>query len=127
MIISLVIRNLYTPLTVTAELAYSENIATQAIQNLVILLKLMYPKMHDGLMPNLEDLLKCFTNFDLVQEMCEELEKDPELAKEYELQLTYFKQYFYKNADETIIATETTNQHSKFITYLTDDINSRKC
>lgn len=34
--------------------------------------------------------------------------------------------YFYKNADETIISTNTTNQHSKFITYLADDINSRK-
>ena len=99
LIISLVIRNLFPLNTNTAELAYSENISNQAIQNLVILLKLMYPRMHDGLMPNLEDLLKCITNFDLVQDMCEELEKDTELAKEYELQLSYFKQYFYKDAE----------------------------
>ena len=99
LIISLVIRNLYIPLTATAELAYAENIATQAIQNVVLLLKLMYPKMHDGLMPNLEDLLHCLTNFDLVQEMCEELEKNPEYTKEYNLQLSYFKQYFYKDAE----------------------------
>ena len=99
LIISLVIRGLYNPAGLTAELAYSEDIATQATQNLVLLLKLMYPKMHDGLMPNLEDLLKCYTNFDLVQEMCEELKKDEELAKEYALQLDYFEQYFYKDSE----------------------------
>ncbi len=98
LIISLVIRNLYNPASHTAEMAYAEDISVQAIQNLVMLLKVMYPRLHDGLMPNLEDLLKCFNNFDLVQEMCEELEKDPELAKEYELQIGYFKQNFYKDS-----------------------------
>lgn len=99
LIISLVIRGLYSATEHTAELAYSEDIATQATQNLVLLLKLIYPKMHDGLMPTLEDLLRCYTNFDLVQEMCEELKKDEELAKEYALQLDYFKQYFYEDSD----------------------------
>lgn len=98
LIISLAIRGLYMSNNPTEDAVYSEDMSTQAIQNLVILLKVMYSKMHDGLMPNLEDLLKCFTNFDLVQEMCEELEKDPELAKEYDLQLGYFKQNFYKNS-----------------------------
>ena len=98
LIISSVIRGLFAPGLATAELAYSEDVATQAIQNLVMLLKVMYPKMHDGLMPNLEDLLKCFNDFDVVQEMCEELEKDEELAKTYELQLGYFKQNFYKDS-----------------------------
>lgn len=98
LIISLAIRGLYNPANLNAEQAYAEDISLQAIQNVVMLLKVMYPKLHDGLMPSLEDLLKCFTNFDLVQEMCEELEKDEELAKEYELQLGYFKQNFYKDA-----------------------------
>ena len=62
LIISLVIRSLFPLNTNTAELAYSENISNQAIQNLVMLLKVMYPRMNDGLMPNLEDLLKCFNN-----------------------------------------------------------------
>lgn len=101
LIISLVIRGLYNPTSYTAELAYSEDISTQAIQNLVILLKLIYPKLHNGLMPNLEDLLKCFNNFDIVVEMCEELKKDEELAKEYELQLGYFKQNFYEDGPGT--------------------------
>ena len=98
LIISLVIRGLYDPASISQELAYAENISLQAIQNLVILLKVMYPRMHDGLMPNLEDLLKCFNNFDIVEEMCEEMEKDVELAKTYELQIGYFKQNFYNNS-----------------------------
>ena len=101
LIISSVIRNLYNPVNFTAELAYSEDISLQAIQNLVILLKVMYPKMHNNLMPNLEDLLRCFTDFKLVEEMCEELKKDPELAKEYSLQLDYFKQNFYEDGPGT--------------------------
>ena len=98
LIISLVIRGLYSPSNLSAEQAYAEDISLQAIQNLVILLKVMYPKTHDGLMPNLEDLLRCFTNFDLVEEMCEEMKKDPELSKQYFLQIGYFEQNFYKNA-----------------------------
>jgi len=98
LIISLVIRGLYSnPGGYTFDMAYAEDIATQAIQNLVILLKVMYPKMHDGLMPNLEDLMKCFTDFTLVEEMCEELKKDEELSKTYELQIGYFKENFYKD------------------------------
>ena len=99
LIISLVVRSLFDPETFTAEAAYYEDVSRQAIQNVVMLLKVMYPRMHDGLMPNLEDLLKCLTNFDLVQEMCEELEKNAELAKNYELQLNYFKTNFYKNSE----------------------------
>lgn len=98
LIISFAIRGLYNASNMTEDAVYAEDISLQAIQNLVLLLKLMYPRMHDGLMPNLEDLLRCFTNFDLVQEMCEELKKDPELAKEYDLQLGYFEQNFYKDS-----------------------------
>ena len=99
LIISLIIRGLYKPATFSAEMAYNEDVSRQAIQNLVILLKLMYPRKNEGLLPNLSDLLKCFTNFDYVQELCEELEQDEELAKEYELQLDYFKQNFYRGSD----------------------------
>ncbi len=98
LIISLAIRGLYNPASFTAEMAYAEDISIQAIQNLVILLKVMYPRMNDGLMPNLQDLLKCFTDFDLVEEMCEEMKKDEVLAKEYDLQLGYFEQNFYKDS-----------------------------
>lgn len=98
LIISLAIRGLYHPAGLTAEMAYAEDISVQAIQNLVILLKLMYPRLHDGLMPNLEDLLHLFTDFDLVEEMCEEMKKYPEIAKNYALQISYFEQNFYKDS-----------------------------
>lgn len=97
--ISLVIRNLYFASSKTEEAVYMEDITFQAIQNLVILLKVMFPKLNNGLMPNLEDLLKCFNNFDLVESMCREMEKDSELSKEYELQIEYFKKCFYKGSD----------------------------
>ena len=34
--------------------------------------------------------------------------------------------YFYKNADDTIISNDTAEQYSRFIAYITSDINSGK-
>lgn len=97
--ISLVLRNLYFASNKTEEAVYMDDVAFQAIQNLVILLKVIFPRLNNGLMPTLEDLLKCFNNFDLVESMCREMEKDPELSEQYELQIEYFKKCFYKDAD----------------------------
>lgn len=99
LVISLVLKNLYFAPSPTAEAAFMEDIAFQGIQNLVMLIKLIFPKLNDGLLPTLEDLLKCLNDFDLVESMCRELEKDPELSKEYELQINYFKQNFYRDSD----------------------------
>lgn len=97
--ITMVLRNLYFAPSPNAEAAYMEDIAFQAIQNLVMLIKVMFPRLNDGLLPTLEDLLKCLNNFDLVESMCNEMEKIPELAQEYELQIHYFKEKFYRNSD----------------------------
>lgn len=97
--ISLVIRNMYIPFEKSDEATYMDDVAFQAIQNLVMLLKVVFPKLNNGLLPTLEDMLKCFNNFDLVESMCKELEKDSKLAKEYELQISYFKKFFYKDSD----------------------------
>lgn len=70
----------------------------QAIENVSILLKEMYPKMNEGMLPNLEDMLKMFTNFDLIEKMCKILEHDEELKEKYNTQLIYFKNNFYKDA-----------------------------
>ena len=77
---------------------YRESVITQAIENISILLKEMYPRMNDGMLPNLEDLLKMFTNFELVEKMCEILAHDEELKEKYSTQLSYFKKNFYKNS-----------------------------
>lgn len=80
------------------EEAYRGDVSTQAIENVTILLKEMYPKMNEGALPNLEDLLKLFTNFELIEKMCEIMAHDEKLKEKYSIQLTYFKKYFYKNA-----------------------------
>ena len=98
-VISLILKSLYSASNVSAEIAYMEDTASQAIQNLVMLIKVMFPRLNGGLLPTLEDLLVCFNNFDVVESMCEELKKDPDLAHEYALQIGYFEQNFYKNSE----------------------------
>lgn len=80
------------------EEAYRGDVSTQAIENVTILLKEMYPRMNEGALPNMEDLLKLFTNFELIEKMCEIMAHDEELKEKYAIQLTYFKKYFYHNA-----------------------------
>lgn len=79
------------------EEAYREDVTIQAIENLAVLLKEMYPRINNGLLPNLEDMLKMLTNFDLVEKMCEILAHDEELKDKYSIQLSYFKKNFYKS------------------------------
>lgn len=102
--ISSVIKGMYNDAHEELEEAYREDVTIQAIENLSILLKEMYPRLNDGALPNLEDLLKMLTNFDLVEKMCEILKTDEELAEKYSIQLSYFKNNFYKDGkgrDET--------------------------
>ncbi len=81
--------------------AYREDVTIQAIENLAILLKEMYPRMNDGALPNLQDLLKMLNNFELVEKMCEIMKTHPELEEKYSSQLTYFKNNFYENGKNT--------------------------
>ena len=78
--------------------AYMDNVVTQAIENLVLLLKEVYPRVNDGLLPNLEDLLDLLNNFDLIEEMAEKMKEFPDLAEQYKIHLGYFKKTFYKDA-----------------------------
>ena len=80
------------------EEAYREDSALQAIENLAIILKEMYPRMNEGALPNIEDLLKMLTNFDLVEKMCEIMAHDEELREKYAIQLAYFRKNFYRNS-----------------------------
>lgn len=78
--------------------AFMENVVTQAIENLVLLLKEVYPRLHEENLPNLEDLLDLLNDFDLIEEMAEKMKEFPELAEKYKIQLGYFKKTFYKTA-----------------------------
>lgn len=40
--------------------------------------------------------------------------------------VSIFIKYFYSNTEETVVSKKTANQYSRFVAYLTDDINSRK-
>lgn len=102
--ISSALRAMYNSKHEEVEDAYREDIATQAIENLAILLKEIYPKMHEGTLPNLDDMLKMFTNFDLIEKMCEILANNEALKEKYSVQLAYFKKKYYKSSgrrDET--------------------------
>ena len=78
--------------------AFMQNIVTQAIENLVLVLKEFYPKLHEGSIPTLEDLLELLNDFDKIEEMSEQIKEYPELAEQYKIQLGYFKKTFYKTA-----------------------------
>jgi hypothetical protein len=97
--ISNVLKGMYNTSGMDSEEAYHSTIVFQAVENLAILLSVMYPILHNGDIPTLEDMLKMLNNFDLVEDMCNEMEKIPELAEQYALLLGYFKKSFYKNCN----------------------------
>ena len=72
------------------------NVTQQAFENLAILLKLVYPRMNNGALPTLEDMLSILNNFDLAEEMTEVLKKDPQLSEDYKSLIGYFEKNFYK-------------------------------
>lgn len=80
--------------------AFMQNIVTQAIENLTLMLKEVYPRLHDEELPTLEDLLKLLNDFDLIEEMAEQMKTFPDLAEKYHIQLGYFKKTFYKDAND---------------------------
>ena len=96
--ISTVLKGFYTDRNPEMEIAYRENLSTQIVENLAILLKAIYPKINNGQLPTIEDMLKMLGNFDLIEKTCKILEQDPELSKKYENQITYFKKNFYADS-----------------------------
>lgn len=95
--ISSVLKSMFDISTNESSENYRESVVIQAIENVAILLKEIYPRMHEGKLPNLNDMLQMFTNFDLVEKMCEILSHNNELKEKYSIQLSYFKKNFYKN------------------------------
>lgn len=95
--ISSVLKGMYISTHKDTEEAFRENVSHQAIENLSILLKEMYPRLNDGDLPTLEDMLDMLTNFDLVEDMCKKMEYDERLSKKYRLLISYFKKNFYSS------------------------------
>ncbi len=97
-VISSVLKGMYSSNT-TVEQAYRDDAARQAVENLSIILKEMYPRLHEGQLPTLEDMLNMLNDFDKVEKMCRQMEMDDELTEKYSLQLGYFKKYFYRESN----------------------------
>ena len=102
--ISSVLKGLYATNRPDLQMAYRENAAIQIIENLSILLKEMYPRLHNDDLPNLEDMLNMMNDFSLIEEMCNEMKAIPELANKYRILIKYFENNFYtdgKDLDDT--------------------------
>ena len=95
--ISSVLKGLFMHSRPDTELAFRENESVQIVENLAILLKEMYPLTHDGLLPNLEDMLNMLNDFELVENMVEEMKQIPEFAEKYRILIKYFENSFYEN------------------------------
>ncbi len=95
-IISTVLKGMYDAENSSGDNQFFAQVTQQAFENLAILLKLVYPRMHNGEIPTLEDMLGILNNFDIAEEMCEVLKKDPELSEDYKSLIGYFEKNFYK-------------------------------
>ena len=95
-IISNVLKGMYESDNPADSNLFFQQVTQQAIENLSIILKVMYPQMHGGVLPTLEDMLEFLHNYELVEEMCEEMKKDPVLCQEYKILIAYFEKNFYK-------------------------------
>lgn len=95
-IISTVLKGMYESENASSNNVFFANVTQQAFENLAILLKLVYPRMHNGDLPSLDDMLDILNNFDLAEEMTEVLKKDPELSVDYKSLIGYFEKNFYK-------------------------------
>ena len=115
--ISTVLKGLYVSSSPDMALAYRENAANQAVENLAILLKEMYPRLNNNDLPNLEDLLNCLTDFKKVENICESMKQDEELAKKYSALLSYFERNFYENSSNKA-------DTEKFVIHATSQLDS---
>ena len=98
--ISSVLKGLYSTSRPDLQIAFRENAAIQIIENLSILLKEMYPRLHEGDLPNLEDMLNMMNDFSLVEEMCNQMKEIPELASKYRILIKYFENNFYADGKD---------------------------
>ena len=94
-IISTVLKGMYESENPDSSNVFFGQVTQQALENLSILLKLMYPRMHNNEIPTLEDMLKMLYDYSIVEDMCEEMKKDPILGKKHNILIKYFEKNFY--------------------------------
>ena len=72
----------------------------------------MYPLEHEGLLPNLEDVLDLLTDFDLVVDYVEKMKQVPELSEKYRILIRYFENNFYPDSSNLLNAKRSTTTAS---------------
>ena len=70
----------------------------QSITNLSIMLAVVYPKINNGKLPTLVDLMKVMSNFDLVESLSGVLESNEEFSEKYTAEISFFRNNFYKGS-----------------------------
>jgi len=95
-IIATILQSMYDSDNPGSNNIFFGQVTQQALENIAILLKVMYPRMNNGELPTLEDMLKMLYDYNIVETMCEEMKKDKELAEEYKILIKYFEKNFYK-------------------------------
>ena len=74
---------------------YYTNASIRAIRNVVILLRVTYPLLHNGENPILTDVLDMLNNFNSVRPYVKELQKDSKLKVRWKSVIDYFETSFY--------------------------------
>lgn len=74
---------------------YFTNASIRAVRNVIILLKVMYPKLNNGKAPILTDALEMLSNFNLVRPYVEAMQKDSYLRVRWKSVIDYFETSFY--------------------------------
>ena len=94
-IISTVLKGMYDSENAGSNNVFFGQVTQQALENIALLLKIMYPRMNNGEIPTLEDMLKMLYDYNIVETMCEEMKKDKELESEYKILIKYFEKNFF--------------------------------
>ena len=110
--VSSVLKGLFIHSRPDTELAFRENEAIRMIENISILLKEMYPLEHDGLLPNLEDILDLLTDFSLVVDYVEKMKQIPEFTEKYRILIRFFENNFYPESPNLLNAQRSTTTAS---------------
>ena len=97
--IATVLKGLYAQQNMDTVLAFRANAATQAVENIAILLKEIYPRLNDGALPTLEDVQDCLTDFEITEAYCEKLKEIPELKEKHSALIRYFEKNFYTGSN----------------------------
>ena len=93
-----ILKGIYPDELTKAFEVYQQNLISQIITNLAILLQVIYPKINDGKIPTLVDLMKLMSDFELIEKLCSILEINKDLSEEYSSEISFFKANFFKNS-----------------------------